>query len=131
MHIPGAQTMAALMALGGLAPTGDYVAKGTVLDYAVEACLDADGNVRCSKPFSVLRDSCYTISWTTSGTLSHTTAEFRDAATGEIVFYRDTDGPWFPAKRELVYLDFKPKMWWAGNDTVDYEVKMCDKVNDL
>jgi hypothetical protein len=25
----------------------------------------------------------------------------------------------------LVYLDFKPKVWRTGNDTVDYKVTTC------
>lgn len=33
--------------------------------------------------------------------MSHTTAEFRDAASNEIVYYRDTDGQWTPEKGEV------------------------------
>jgi len=102
------------------------VAHGTVLDFAVEKCIDADGNQRCSKPFLVTKATCYNIEWSTSGTLSHTTVEVRDAGSNEIVYYRDTNGDWTPEKGELVYLDFKPKVFKTGNDTVDYTVKTCD-----
>jgi hypothetical protein len=27
---------------------------------------------------------------------------------------------------QLVYLDFKPKVWKTGNDTVDYKVTTCE-----
>jgi hypothetical protein len=27
---------------------------------------------------------------------------------------------------QLVYLDFKPKIYKTGNDTVEYKVKTCD-----
>lgn len=101
------------------------------MDYAVEKCLDSEGNVRCTKPFLVKSDSCYKIDWSTDGALSHTTLEVRDAGSGELVYYRDTNGEWKPEKGELVYLDFKPKVWKTGNDTVDYEVKNCDKNSDL
>lgn len=94
-------------------------------DYAVETCLDDDGNVRCSKPFLVQKSTCYNIEWSTDGLLSHTTAEVRDAGSDEIVFYRDTNGEWTPKKGELVYLDFKPKVPRTGNDTVDYKVTTC------
>jgi hypothetical protein len=30
----------------------------------------------------------------------------------------------------LVYLDFKPKVWKTGNDTVEYKVTKCDKQED-
>ncbi|TWU72572.1 hypothetical protein ED733_002125 [Metarhizium rileyi] len=110
---------------------GDTVSKGSVLDYAVEKCIDKDGNVRCSKPFPVRKESCYKLEWSTDGTFSHTTVEIRDAGSGEMVYYRDTNGEWKPEKNELVYLDFKPKVWGTGNDTVDYEVKKCDKDNEL
>jgi hypothetical protein len=95
------------------------------MDYAVEKCIDADGNQRCSKPFLVSKATCYEINWRTEGAVSHTTAEVRDAGSGEIVYYRDTNGEWTPEKGELVYLDFKPKVWKTGNDTVEYEVKTC------
>ncbi|UNI21311.1 hypothetical protein JDV02_007312 [Purpureocillium takamizusanense] len=118
--------IAAGLALIDLANVGDSVAKGKVLDYAVEKCLDSDGNVRCSKPFPVKEGSCYTLEWSTDGKISHTTVEVRDAGSGEMVYYRDTNGDWKPEKNELVYLDFKPKIWKTGNDTVEYEVKNCD-----
>jgi hypothetical protein len=116
------------------------------MDYAVEQCLDDDNNQRCSKPFLVTKATCYDLSWTTDGAISHTTAEVRDAGSNEIVYYRDTDGEWTPEKGEvsstvggrervvslahasdlqLVYLDFKPKVWGQGNKTVDYTVKTC------
>jgi hypothetical protein len=101
------------------------IASGRILDFAVEKCLDSDGNQRCTKPFLVEKAKCYKIEWSTEGTLSHTTVEVKDAGSGEIVFYRDTNGEWTPEKGELVYLDFKPKVWRTGNDTVDYEVSTC------
>ncbi|KAM3504972.1 hypothetical protein MY11210_008153 [Beauveria gryllotalpidicola] len=130
MHLPTSQQLLT----SGLALTnvfaGDTVSKGKVLDYAVEKCIDSDGNVRCSKPFLVTKDACYYLSWTTDGTFSHTTVEVRDAGSGEIVYYRDTDGSWKPEKNELVYLDFKPKIWQTGNDTVEYKVTSCEN-NEL
>lgn len=102
------------------------VASGKILDYAVEKCLDSDGNQRCSTPFLVTKSTCYNIEWDTDGTLSHTTVEVRDAGSDELVFYRDTNGEWTPEKGELVYLDFKPKVWKTGNDTVEYTVKTCE-----
>ncbi|EPE29081.1 hypothetical protein GLAREA_00239 [Glarea lozoyensis ATCC 20868] len=128
MYIPSAQQIMA----AGLAATGcmrgmgkDSIASGKVLDYAVEKCLDSDGNVRCTKPFLVEKDKCYNVEWSTNATLSHTTVEVRDAGSGEMVYYRDTNGQWTPDKGELVYLDFKPKVWKTGNDTVEYSVKTC------
>lgn len=97
-----------------------------MLDYAVESCLDDDGNVRCSKPFLVTKSTCYTLKWRTDGAISHTTVEVRDAGSNEIVYYRDTDGEWTPEKGELVYLDFKPKIPGQGNNTVEYSVKTCE-----
>merc|ERR1711939_386706 len=108
MYIPSAQQILTT----GLAMTGcmtlkkgDTVSSGKVLDFAVEKCLDSDGNQRC--------------------TISHTTVEVKDAASGEMVYYRDTNGDWTPEKGELVYLDFKPKVWKTGNDTVEYKVTTC------
>jgi hypothetical protein len=106
-------------------PDPSEVASGSILDFAVEKCLDDDGKQRCSKPFLVTKATCYNIEWSTEGTLSHTTVEVRDAGSGEMVFYRDTNGEWTPEKGELVYLDFKPKVWRTGNDTVDYTVTTC------
>ncbi|EGR49900.1 uncharacterized protein TRIREDRAFT_105844 [Trichoderma reesei QM6a] len=122
---------AAGLALASVTMTGDTVAKGRVLDFAVEKCLDSDGNVRCSKPFPVKEGGCYKLEWSTKGALSHTTIEVKDAGSGEMVYYRDTDGKWKPKKNELVYLDFKPKIWGQGNETVDYEVTRCDDDNEL
>ena len=81
------------------------------MDYAVEKCLDTDGNQRCTAPFLVKSDQCYKLEWSSEGVLSHTTVEVRDAGSNEIVYYRDTNGDWKPEKGELVYLDFKPKVW--------------------
>lgn len=102
-----------------------------MLDFAVEKCIDKDGNARCSKPFPVKADGCVKLEWSTNGALSHTTVEVRDAGSGEIVYYRDTNGEWEPKKNELVYLDFKPKIMGQGNKTVDYEVKNCEKDEEL
>ena len=77
------------------------MAKGKVLDYAVEECLDSDGNQRCSKPFLVTKSTCYEIEWSTDGKLSHTTAEVRDAGSDELVYYRDTNGQWNAEKGEV------------------------------
>lgn len=88
-----------------LAPIADLpaskIAHGSITDYAVEKCLDKDGTQRCTKPFLVAKSTCYTIKWSTDGALSHTTAEFRDAGSNEIVYYRDTDGDWTPEKGEV------------------------------
>ncbi|KAL1407848.1 hypothetical protein Q8F55_007284 [Vanrija albida] len=126
MYIPDIQK--ALVAALGIASTlkPSKVASGSVLDYAVEHCLDDDGNVRCSKPFLVTKSTCYNIKWHTEGAVSHTTVEVRDAGSDEIVYYRDTDGEWTPEKGELVYLDFKPKVPTQGNKTVEYTVKTCE-----
>jgi hypothetical protein len=107
-------------------PIAKEVASGSVLDYAVEKCLDSSGKVRCSKPFLVTQSTCYKLEWSTNGALSHTTAEVRDAGSGALVFYRDTNGEWTPEKGELVYLDFKPKVPKTGNDTVEYKVTTCE-----
>ena len=80
---------------------GDSVAKGKIMDYAVESCIDSDGNKRCSTPFLVQSDVCYNIEWKTDGTLSHTTVEVRDAGSNEMVYYRDTNGEWTPEKGEV------------------------------
>jgi hypothetical protein len=56
--------------------------------------------------------------------------EVRDAGSDELVYYRDTYREWKPEKSELVYLDFKPKVWKTGNDTVEYKVTKCDKQED-
>ncbi|KAK8131320.1 hypothetical protein PG984_007758 [Apiospora sp. TS-2023a] len=126
MYIPDAQSvLTAGLAMTGLITESSSVAKGEVMDYAVEKCIDKDGNVRCSKPFTVAKSTCYTIEWSTEGTLTHTTAEVRDVGSGELVYYRDTNGDWTPEKGELVYLDFKPKVIATGNQTVSYEVKTC------
>jgi hypothetical protein len=85
-----------------LIPTASEVAKGKILDYAVEKCLDADGNRRCSKPFLVKESACYKIEWSTEGALSHTTVEVRDVVSDELVYYRDTNGEWTPEKNEVI-----------------------------
>ncbi|QUC22236.1 uncharacterized protein UV8b_06477 [Ustilaginoidea virens] len=132
MYIPDLQKIAtASLAFAGLRTSSNIVSKGSVVDYAVEKCLDSDGHVRCTKPFLVSQGSCYKIEWSTDGALSHTTVEVRDAGSNEIVYYRDTNGEWRPDKGELVYLDFKPKIWKTGNDTVDYQVSKCDKEEEL
>ncbi|RYP36298.1 hypothetical protein DL767_003451 [Monosporascus sp. MG133] len=117
MYIPSAQSVLT---------AASTIAEGSILDFAVEKCKDAEGNTRCSEPFMVTKSTCYKIEWSTEGALSHTTAEVRDAGSGEIVFYRDTDGEWIPEKSELVYLDFKPKIPGQGNSTVDYKVTTCE-----
>lgn len=81
--------------------TAKEVASGSVMDYAIEKCLDADQNIRCTKPFLVAKDTCYKLEWSTEGVLSHTTVEVRDAGSSEIVFYRDTNGEWTPEKGEV------------------------------
>jgi hypothetical protein len=77
------------------------VSKGKILDFAVEKCIDADGNKRCTAPFLVTKSTCYEIEWSTEGTLSHTTVEVRDAGSDELVYYRDTNGQWTPEKGEV------------------------------
>ena len=84
-----------------MVPIASKVSSGSVMDYEVESCLDDDGNTRCSTPFLVTKSTCYEIKWSTDGTLSHTTAEVRDAGSNEIVYYRDTDGQWTPEKGEV------------------------------
>ncbi|RDW78010.1 hypothetical protein BP5796_05862 [Coleophoma crateriformis] len=126
MYIPTAQSiLTAGLALTNTLKGPSEVAHGSVMDYAVEKCVDSEGNQRCSKPFLVTKSTCYNIEWSTDGTLSHTTVEVRDAGSDEMVFYRDTNGEWTAEKGELVYLDFKPKVWKTGNDTVEYTVKTC------
>ena len=73
------------------------------MDFAVEKCVDDDGNQRCSKPFLVEKATCYNIEWSTEGTLSHTTVEVKDAGSGEMVYYRDTNGEWTPDKGEVSF----------------------------
>ncbi|WWD18286.1 hypothetical protein CI109_102736 [Kwoniella shandongensis] len=127
MYIPNLQNiLAAGLALTTTVTKPSKVSSGSIMDYAVEKCIDSDGNQRCSKPFPVVKSTCYDIKWSTEGTLSHTTVEVRDAGSGEIVYYRDTDGQWNAEKSELVYVDFKPKVWKQGNSTVDYTIKTCE-----
>ncbi|KAI3317783.1 hypothetical protein HD806DRAFT_356362 [Xylariaceae sp. AK1471] len=127
MYIPSAQSvLTAGLALSGTLHKPSKVASGTVLDFAVEKCKDTDGNTRCTKPFLVTKSTCYKLEWKTEGTLTHTTAEVRDAGSSELVFYRDTDGEWTPEKGELVYMDFKPKVPATGNQTVEYKVTTCE-----
>jgi hypothetical protein len=73
------------------------------MDFAVEKCIDDDGNQRCSKPFLVEKATCYNIEWSTEGTLSHTTVEVKDAGSGEMVYYRDTNGEWTPENGEVSF----------------------------
>ncbi len=84
--------------------TAESVSKGEVLDFAVEKCIDSDGNKRCTTPFLVIKDTCYKLEWSTEGTVSHTTVEVRDAGSGEMVYYRDTNGEWTPEKGEVCYV---------------------------
>ncbi|KAH9906965.1 hypothetical protein F4778DRAFT_724162 [Xylariomycetidae sp. FL2044] len=127
MYIPNAQSiLTAGLAWTSTLTKPSVVAEGKVMDYAIEKCKDADGNTRCTKPFLVTKSTCYNIEWKTEGVVTHTTAEVRDAASGEIVYYRDTDGEWTPEKGELVYLDFKPKIPSTGNSTVGYKVATCE-----
>ncbi|RAL64924.1 hypothetical protein DID88_001516 [Monilinia fructigena] len=127
MYIPTAQSIltAGLAMTGSLSKTSP-ISSGHILDYAVESCLDADNNQRCTTPFLVAKNACYKIEWSTNGALSHTTAEARDAGSDELVFYRDTDGEWESEKGELVYLDFKPKVPGTGNHTVEWKVETCE-----
>ncbi|WVN86264.1 uncharacterized protein L203_101426 [Cryptococcus depauperatus CBS 7841] len=125
MYIPFQNALAAGLAFTGALTSSKVVSSGTVLDYAVEKCIDGDGNQRCTKPFAVTKSTCYEIKWSTEGKISHTTAEVRDAGSDEIVYYRDTDGQWTSEKNELVYVDFKPKVWGQGNNTVEYEISTC------
>lgn len=128
MHIPAPQTiLTTILSTTSLLTKPSIIASGSVLDFAVEKCIDADGNQRCTKPFPVVKNHCYNVKWSTEGTFSHTTAEIKDAGSQEMVFYRDTDGEWTPKKSELVYMDFKPKVPNTGNSTVEYEVKECEK----
>ena len=82
-------------------PPAKEVSSGSIMDYAVEKCLDSDGNQRCTKPFLVSKSTCYDIEWSTDGALSHTTLEVRDSGSHEIVYYRDTNGQWTPDKGEV------------------------------
>jgi hypothetical protein len=84
-----------------MSDTASEIASGSIMDFAVEKCIDGDGNQRCSKPFLVEKDKCYNIEWSTEGALSHTTVEVKDAGSGEMVFYRDTNGEWTPDKGEV------------------------------
>ncbi|KAF4626622.1 hypothetical protein G7Y89_g11536 [Cudoniella acicularis] len=133
MYIPNPQSiLAAGLALCGGNRGGhnaSTITSGKILDYALPTCIDEDGNTRCTRPFTVQASKCYSISWTTDGTVSHTTVEVRDVGSSELVFYRDTDGEWTPEKNELVYMDFKPKVWKTGNDTVEYKVVTCNCVD--
>lgn len=71
MHIPLVQSVLA----AGLALTGSellkkpaVISEGKILDFAVEKCVDADGEQRCTAPFLVVKDTCYNIEWSTEGT---------------------------------------------------------------
>jgi len=93
--------------------TASKVSSGKILDFAVEECIDADGNQRCSKPFLVTKSTCYEIKWDTDGAISHTTVEVRDAGSDELVFYRDTNGEWTPEKGEV---SLSPLRQWNEAD---------------
>ncbi|PSS13325.1 hypothetical protein M430DRAFT_144179 [Amorphotheca resinae ATCC 22711] len=126
MYIPGVQNVfTAGLALTGSMMKPETISSGKILDFEVQKCIDEDGNQRCSKPFLVHKATCYQIEWSSEGALSHTTVEVRDAGSNELVFYRDTNGEWTPEKGELVYVDFKPKVWKQGNKTVEYTVETC------
>lgn len=100
--LPSAQSIiVTTLALSSTLTKPTKVSSGTILDYAVEKCLDDDGKVRCSKPFLVAKSTCYNIEWSTEGAVSHTTLEVRDAGSGELVYYRDTNGEWTPEKGEV------------------------------
>ncbi|KAI1193919.1 hypothetical protein F5X97DRAFT_20465 [Nemania serpens] len=127
MYVPSAQrVLTAGLALTGTLRKPSEVASGKVLDYAVEKCIDSSRDRRCTDPFLVAKSTCYKLEWSTEGVLTHTTAEVRDAGSGELVYYRDTDGTWTPEKGELVYMDFKPKVPGTGNSTVSYRVSTCE-----
>ncbi|KAI0869712.1 hypothetical protein GGS24DRAFT_477973 [Hypoxylon argillaceum] len=127
MYLPTTQSvLTAGLALTGTLHQPSEVASGKVLDYAVEKCLDKNGDARCTVPFLVTKSTCYKLEWSTEGAITHTTAEVRDSGSGELVYYRDTDGEWKPEKGELVYMDFKPKVPGTGNDTVSYRVTTCE-----
>jgi hypothetical protein len=90
------------------------VASGSIMDFAVQKCVDDDGNQRCSKPFLVQGDKCYNIEWSTEGALSHTTVEVKDAGSGEMVYYRDTNGEWTPEKGEVCVFS-TPALLYEGD----------------
>ncbi|KAJ2970221.1 hypothetical protein NUW58_g9761 [Xylaria curta] len=126
MYIPSTQSvLTAGLALTGMLHKPTEVTSGKILDYAVERC-DEPGKTRCTAAFLVTKSTCYELSWATEGALTHTTAEVRDAGSGELVYYRDTDGQWTPEKTELVYMDFRPKIPATGNSTVSYRVTTCE-----
>ncbi|KAI1827775.1 hypothetical protein F4861DRAFT_491114 [Xylaria intraflava] len=127
MHIPSVQSViAAGLALTGSLRNTSEIVSGKIMDYALETCKDDQGNKRCTPPFRVKASNCYNIQWNTAGALTHTTAEVRDVASNELVYYRDTDGSWNPDKSELVRIDFRPKIPGTGNDTVEFKVTTCE-----
>lgn len=69
--------------LTNVTTSSSTVAKGSIMDFAVEKCIDSDGNQRCSKPFLVKKSTKYNIEWSTDGVFAHTTAEVRDAGSNE------------------------------------------------
>ncbi|KAI0909935.1 hypothetical protein F4823DRAFT_562389 [Ustulina deusta] len=126
MYIPSAQSvLTAGLALTATHDKPTEIISGKVLDYAVEKCIEG-ANTRCTAPFLAAKATCYELKWRTDGALTHTTAEVRDAGSGALVYYRDTDGQWTPEKPELVYMDFKPKIPGTGNSTVEYRVATCE-----
>ena len=75
--------------------------KGKLLDFAVENCIDGDGNQRCSAPlprhqFDLLRDRVED-----RGHPDAHHPEVRDVNCDEVVFYRDTNGQWTPPKTDV------------------------------
>ncbi|KAK9897759.1 hypothetical protein P389DRAFT_169778 [Cystobasidium minutum MCA 4210] len=127
MYIPFQQVFTAgLIGVGVMKnKKGEVISEGKVLDYCPKKCVDEDLNQHCTRPILVHKSTCYTIEWSTEGALSHTTAEFRDAKSNEIVYYRDTNGDWTPEKTELVYIDYMPKTPNLCNSTIDYTLKTC------
>lgn len=112
---------------------GGKVASGSVMDYAVEKCLDEDGNVRCTKPFMLKKSTCYNLEWHTDGKISHTTAEIRDAGSNELVYYRDTNGDWTAEKNEvslnqLIATDTQarlPRLHAQGSPPGQQDCRLC------
>lgn len=65
-------------------------------------------------------DKCYNIEWSTEGTISHTTVEVKDAGSGEMVYYRDTNGEWTPEKGEVsTFLDWASEGLLRGGELME------------
>ncbi|KAL7008993.1 hypothetical protein EMMF5_001190 [Cystobasidiomycetes sp. EMM_F5] len=119
---------------GGLAFTGlykskdDVISSGTITDYCVQKCLDAEGTVRGGNSGATLHRAdplqeehlLHGKPRNIRGTL-----EVRDAKSNEIVYYRDTNGDYTAEKTELVLIDFMPKTPRLCNSTVDYTISTC------